>query len=386
MPFYQKRGDFPQKKHITFYQKDKKTLHREQLVSTKGFDGIFSTKYHLNAPTQVKEVEQAQGVPVERWQEAPLMCYHFLTDGITNPGNFLSGRSVMLFNAHVTISTAVLTENTDMFYKNAYAHELVFVHRGKGTFASEYGVLDIREGDYLLIPKGTICQLRFDDPARVKLFIVESTVPYEIPKKYRNEYGQLLEHAPYSERDFFTPRFTAPVDEKGDFPIMIKAGERFFKYTYDHHPFDVAGWDGFLYPFTFNIEDYAPAVGKVHLPPPVHLVFTTTQFVVCNFTPRLYDFHPDAIPAPYFHSNVDSDEVLYYMSGNFMSRKGIKEGSITLHPMGIPHGPQPGKTEASIGKKETHEYAVMVDTFAPLNLTHSARDSRVTDYYRSWLP
>ena len=236
-----------------------------------------------------------------------------------------------------------------------------------------------------MVPKGTIYQIQWDDPIHTKLFMVESLVPFEIPKKFRNEYGQLLEHAPYSERDFHPPEFIEPTAESGEFPIMIKAGSRLFKYTTDHHPFDVKGWDGFLYPFTFNIEDYSPIVGKIHQPPPVHLVFTTSQFVVCNFTPRLYDFHPQSISAPYFHSNVDCDEVIYYVSGNFMSRKGIEEGSITLHPMGVPHGPQPGKIEASIGKKETHEYAVMVDTFAPLNLTLQARDARVTDYYRSWL-
>jgi homogentisate 1,2-dioxygenase len=236
-----------------------------------------------------------------------------------------------------------------------------------------------------MIPKGTIYQLHFDDPEQVKLFIVESKTPYEIPKKYRNDYGQLLEHAPYSERDFKAPRFVNAMDELGSFDITTKAGDSWYKYSMPHHPFDVVGWDGFLYPYTFNIEDFAPIVGKIHQPPPVHLVFITSSFVVCNFVPRLYDFHPQAIPAPYYHSNVDSDEVLYYVSGNFMSRKGVSEGSITLHPMGIPHGPQPGKIEASVGKKETDEYALMVDTFAPLKLTTQARDSRVEDYFRSWL-
>lgn len=385
MAFYQKKGQIPAKKHTTFYKKDKRSLYKEELVSTRGFSGIFSTKYHLNAPTKVLDVEEVPGFPVTRWKEAPLLCYHLLTEKIENPGNFFSGRSVVLFNDHVRISTAIITENTDLLYKNAYAHELIFVHHGKGTFKSEYGNINFCEGDYLVIPKGTIFQLEFEQLEKVKLFLVESAAPFEIPQKYRNEYGQLLEHAPYSERDFKTPQLTEPMDKKGTFPVMITAGERFFKYTLDHHPFDLVGWDGFLYPYTFNIKDYIPIVGKLHQPPPVHLVFTTAHFVVCNFTPRLYDFHPQAIPAPYFHSNVDSDEVLYYVSGNFMSRKGIKEGSITLHPMGVPHGPQPGKIEASIGKKETNEYAVMVDTFSPLKLTLHARDSRIKEYFQSWL-
>jgi homogentisate 1,2-dioxygenase len=385
MAFYQRRGEMPQKKHITYYQKDKKSLYKEELVSTRGFGGIFSTKYHISAPPKLLDAEAVTGESFQRWEEAPLLCSHFFTDQIENPGHLYSGRSVLLFNDHVNISTVNLTENTDLFYKNVSAHELIFVHRGSGTFKSDYGDLNLKEGDYLAIPKGTLFQLEFDLTTRVKLLVLESTAPFEIPRNYRSEYGQLLEHAPYSERDFISPRFVDPIDKKGKFPIMIKAAEKWFKYTTDHHPFDLVGWDGFLYPYTFNIQDFCPIVGKVHQPPPVHLVFTTLHFVVCNFTPRLYDFHPQAIPAPYYHTNVDCDEVIYYVSGNFMSRQGVKEGSITLHPTGIQHGPQPGKTEASIGKKGTNEYAVMVDTFTPLKLTTHARDSRVKDYFRSWL-
>lgn len=385
MAFYLSRGDMPQKKHTTFYKEDQKSLYQEELVSTLGFDGIYSTKYHIHAPSRVEKVEAAEDFYDPVWEEAPLLYYHFRTDKIEKTGSFFSGRGNFMYNSSVCISTAVVTENTDVFYKNAHAHEMIFIHKGKGICHSEYGRLKVRAGDYLMIPKGTIYQLEFDLSKKVKLFIVESTVPYEIPNKYRNEYGQLLEHAPYSERDFFGPEFQEPVDKKGSFPVVIKAGNRWFNYTVANHPFDLVGWDGYLYPYTFNIEDFQPIVGQIHQPPPVHLVFSTSQFVVCNFTPRLFDFHPQAIPAPYFHSNVDSDEVLYYVSGNFMSRKGIKEGSITLHPIGIPHGPQPGKIEASIGKKETDEYAVMVDTFQPLKLTIHARDSRIKDYFRSWL-
>ncbi len=385
MAFYQTRGRIPRKKHVTFYKEDKKSLHMEELTSSLGFDGIYSTKYHLYAPTRVEEAKEVEGQSIPHWQKAPLLCYHFCTEEIENPGNFYSARSVLMFNDHVAVSTALLTENSDVFFRNGFAHEMIFLHRGKGTCRSEYGILDLREGVHLVVPKGTIYQLRFDDPKDVKLFIVESSTPFEIPKKYRNDYGQLLEHAPYSERDFIAPGYADPVDERGKFPLLIKTGERLFEYTMDHHPFDVTGWDGFLYPFTFNIEEFSPIVGKLHQPPPVHALFITSHFVVCNFTPRLFDFHPEAIPAPYFHANVDSDEILYYVKGDFMSRKGVSDGSITLHPMAHLHGPQPGKYEASVGKKETGEYALMVDTFAPLKLTRHARDCRVENYYKSWI-
>ncbi len=235
------------------------------------------------------------------------------------------------------------------------------------------------------MPKGTTYQMKFDSYDDNKLMIIESSTPFDIPRHFRNEYGQITEDAPYYERDFKVPQFTEPVDKQGDFELILKLRDRYFKYLLPNHPFDVVGWDGFLYPYTFNLKEYAPKVGKIHLPPPVHLMFTTKHFVVCNFVPRLFDFHPQSIPAPYYHSNVDSDEVLYYVYGDFMSRKGIEEGSITLHPMGIPHGPQPGKTEASIGIKETDEYAVMIDTFQPLRVTKNVKDTMVDDYSQSWL-
>ena len=385
MVFYQKRGDLPAKKHRTFYKKDKATLYREELVSTKGFSGIFSTKYHINLPTAVRKFEEIPGLQYNIWKEAPLQNYHFLTGNIQSPGNFVTSRNYFLSNEQVEVSTANVTESCSDFYENAAAHEMIFVHHGTGKYYSDYGVLPIRQGDYLVIPKGTIGQLQFDDLNKVKLFIIESTVPFEIPRHFRNEYGQLLEDAPYSERDFNSPEFVEPIDRKADFTLFIKSKNRLYNYNLDHHPFDLVGWDGYCYPFTFNIEDYAPKVGKLHLPPPVHTVFSSSYFVICNFVPRLFDFHPQAVPAPYYHSNIDCDEVLYYVHGEFMSRKGIKEGSITLHPGGIPHGPQPGKIEASVGQKETFEYAVMLDTFSPLKLTTNVRDSMDKDYFKSWL-
>ena len=385
MPFYVKVGKVPPKRHTTFYKKDGKSLYREELFSTKGFTGIYSNKYHLYMPPQVNQIGEVEQDKSNEWINAPLQYYHFFTYEKKSKGNILTARNVFLRNENCVISTAKVTEDSDFFYRNSYAHELIFIHHGKGKFLSEYGTLPFEQWDYIVVPKGTTYQMKFDDYKDTRIFIVESSNPFDIPRHFRNEYGQLTEDAPYYERDFHVPQFTEPMDKVEDFELILKVRNRMFKYSLPHHPFDVVGGDGFLYPYTFNIKEYAPKVGKIHLPPPIHLMFTTQHFVVCNFVPRLFDFHPHSIPAPYYHSNVDSDEVLYYVYGDFMSRKGIKEGSITLHPMGIPHGPQPGKTEASIGVKETDEYAIMIDTFQPLNVTRNVQETMVKEYSQSWL-
>lgn len=380
-----KLGKIPDKRHITFFKEDGKSLYREELFSTKGFSGIYSNKYHLYMPPQVESIREVDLSKDKIWDDAPLQYYHFMTGKKKTRGNFLSARQQFLKNNNCVISTANPTEDTDLFFRNSHAHEIVFVHSGKGVMLSEYGKLPFVSWDYIVIPKGTTYHMKFDSFTDVKLLIIESDTPFDIPKHFRNEYGQLTEDAPYYERDFKPPIYNEPIDKVSQFNLMLKVRNKYFEYHLPHHPFDVIGWDGFLYPYTFNLKDYAPKVGKIHLPPPVHLMFTTQNFVVCNFVPRLYDFHPQAIPAPYYHSNVDSDEVLYYVHGDFMSRSGIQEGSITLHPMGIPHGPQPGRTEASIGKKETEEYAVMIDTFSPLFLTTNVKETMVGNYSQSWL-
>lgn len=385
MPFYVKVGKVPPKRHITFYKDDGKSLYREELFSTLGFSGIYSNKYHIYMPTQVKKIGEVPQNNSNDWPDAPLQYYHFFTEKKKTGGDILSSRNEFLKNDNCVISTANVSEDSDFFFRNSYAHELIFVHRGRGEIISDYGRLPFDEWDYIVVPKGTTYQIKFDDYGDNKLMIIESSTPFDIPRHFRNEYGQITEDAPYYERDFKVPQFTEPVDIQGEFELILKLRERYFKYLLPNHPFDVVGWDGFLYPYTFNLKEYAPKVGKIHLPPPIHLMFTTKHFVVCNFVPRLFDFHPQSIPAPYYHSNVDSDEVLYYVHGDFMSRKGIQEGSITLHPMGIPHGPQPGKTEASIGVKETDEYAVMIDTFQPLRVTINVKDTMVEDYSQSWL-
>lgn len=385
MPFYVKLGKVPPKRHITFYKEDGKSLYREELFSTKGFTGIYSNKYHIYMPTQVKKIGEIPDDKSVEWPEAPLQYYHFFTEEKKTAGDILSSRNEFLKNDNCVISTSNVSKGSDYFFRNSHAHELIFIHHGEGKFLSEYGHLPFKQWDYIVVPKGTTYQLKFDSYKKNKLFIVESSTPFDIPRHFRNEYGQLTEDAPYYERDFNVPEYADPIDKQDDFELVIKLRGRYFKFIMPNHPFDVVGWDGYLYPYTFNLKEYAPKVGQIHLPPPVHLMFTTQHFVVCNFVPRLFDFHPQSIPAPYYHSNVDSDEVLYYVHGDFMSRKGIKEGSITLHPMGIPHGPQPGKTEKSIGVKETDEYAVMIDTFQPLRVTKNVKETMVDDYSQSWL-
>lgn len=385
MPIYHKLGEMPRKKHTTFYKPDGKSLYREELISSLGFSGIYSNRYHINMPTKafsVKEIEPEKNVD---WPDAPLMHFHFKTDALNNGGDFLSARECFLQNSNVKIYTAKPDKNADFFYKNAHGHEYIFVHHGSGIFHSDYGKLPFVAGDQIIVPQSTIYQMEFDKPEGNKLLVVESDTAFEIPGHYKNEYGQFEEHAPYEERDFKLPSELHALDEKGKFRLIIKSNYRNFEYILPYHPFDVVGWDGYLYPFAFNIRDYNPKVGRIHLPPPIHLLYKTQSFVLCNFNPRPFDWHPQAVPAPYFHANIDSAEMLYYVEGDFMSRKGVGEGSITLHPNGIPHGPQPGKTEASIGAKFTEEYAIMLDTFGSLYPTLNVKETMDPEYYRSWI-
>jgi homogentisate 1,2-dioxygenase len=384
MPFYVKQGEIPSKRHITFYKEDG-SLYREELFSTHGFSNSHSIKYHHNMPTKTIDIKRHSVDHGEHWEDSLIQYYKFDTIKSDKKGNFFTARNKQLHNDDVALYTAKVSEDTDQFYRNSYADELVFIHEGTGTLYSEYGTLEIKKWDYLIIPRGTTYQLKFDSYENVRLFVTESFSAIDIPKDFRSEYGQLLEHAPYSERDFRTPKLQEAVVKQGEFEVVAKFKDKYQLITLEWHPFDLIGWDGFTYPYAFNITDYAPTVGKIHLPPPVHVVFTANNFVVCNFVPRLFDFHEQAIPAPYYHSNIDSDEVLYYVDGDFMSRTGIKPGYITLHPMGVPHGPQPGKTEASVGKKDVYEYAVMIDTFRPLKLTSNVEKTMDSDYTSSWI-
>ncbi len=393
MPIYHKLGDFPQKRH-TVYENPKGGLYYEQLFGTEGFNGHSSLLYHTHRPTQVKEIVKSYSVEPKIAIGKNIKSLLLKGFDLKPIPDFLESRKPMLVNRDCTIGLAAPQESlTKYFYKNADADELIFIHKGKGKLRTMMGNIPFEYGDYLIIPRGIIYQIEFDSSdselakqtSENRLFYVESFAPFYTPKRYKNESGQHLEHAPFCERDFKLPTELETHDEKGDFLIKIKKEGMMHEVIYATHPFDVIGWDGYNFPYGFSIHNFEPITGRVHQPPPVHQTFETATFVVCSFVPRLYDYHPKAIPAPYNHSNIDSDEVLYYVDGDFMSRNNIEQGHITLHPKGIPHGPAPGAMERSIGQKETQELAVMVDTFRPLMVTEEAMGIDDGKYYKSWV-
>ncbi len=383
MPHYHSLGNIPHKRHTQFRKADG-SLYSEQLFSTEGFSNDYSLLYHHYPPTQIISTDEPINVQPKVAEEKMLKHRSFEGFNIKPEKDYLLSRKPVLVNSDCHIVLAAPTHSmADYFYKNADADEMIFVHEGTGVLVTQYGQLRFGYGDYLVIPRGTIYQISFDTPDN-RLFIVESFSPIRYPKRYVSKYGQLLEHAPFCERDIRVPEDLLTFDQEGDFLIKTKKKGVQYGLHYAHHPFDVVGWDGYCYPFAFSIHDFEPITGRVHQPPPVHQTFEAHNFVVCSFCPRLYDYHPEAIPAPYNHSNIDSDEVLYYVDGDFMSRKNVTRGMITLHPAGIPHGPHPGAVEKSIGKKETQELAVMVDTFHPLQLTEEALGIENPGYTMSW--
>ncbi len=382
--YYHKLGNIPPKRHTQFRQPDG-SLYKEELVSSEGFSNIYSNLYHINAPTRIKGIIKQEPYGAKRIDDYSLRQTHLNTSKVTTTGNdYLSARKVLLMNNDCSISIcSPVQRKMDYFYKNAEGDEVIYIHDGKGVLISQFGKLDIRQGDYVVIPRTVIYKLEFEE-GPLRLLIVESASPIETPNRYRNELGQLLEHAPYCERDIRPPHELITDKTKGDFLMKIKKQGYLHHYMYDYSPLDLVGWDGFLWPYAFSIHDFEPITGRIHQPPPVHQTFQARNFVICSFVPRLFDYHPLAIPAPYNHSNIDSDEVLYYAEGNFMSRRGIERGSFTLHPGGLPHGPHPGTVEKSIGAKETHELAVMIDTFKPLYLTTDSLEFLDKNYPMSW--
>ncbi|WP_108669904.1 homogentisate 1,2-dioxygenase [Peribacillus acanthi] len=380
--FYRQLGKIPHKRH-TMFKKDDGSLFREQVMGTKGFSGTQSILYHHYMPTEVAKSELLGSYLPEYEEMESLNHRHFYTTDITNKGDALSAREYILGNSDLLIGIIHADQPMDVYYRNGDGDEMLFVHYGSGKIETMFGTITYRPGDYVVIPIGTIYKLIPTDDT--KILVVEAFSQITTPRRYRNEYGQLLEHSPFCERDIRGPEELVTHAGKGEHVVLTKSRGYMHKHTLNHHPLDVVGWDGYLYPWVFNIEDFEPITGRVHQPPPVHQTFEGHNFVVCSFVPRLYDYHPEAIPAPYYHSNVNSDELLYYVEGNFMSRKGVKEGSITLHPSGIPHGPHPGKTEASIGKKETLELAVMIDTFKPLKIVKKAKDIEDPNYMYTWM-
>lgn len=384
MPIYHKLGKFPQKRH-TIFEKPNGGYYYEQLFGTEGFHGHASLLYHTHRPTQVKEILRSYSVAPKIAIDKNIKSLLLQGFKIKPVDDFLDSRKAMLVNSDCMIGLAAPRESMKTyFYKNADSDELIFIHKGKGTLRTFMGNIPFEYGDYLIIPRGMIYQINFDTPDN-RLLYVESLHPFYTPKRYKNSSGQLLEHSPFCERDFKLPQDLETHDEKGDFVIKIKKEGIIHEMVYASHPFDVIGWDGYNFPFGFSIHNFEPITGRIHQPPPVHQTFETPAFVVCSFCPRLYDYHPRSIPAPYNHSNIDSDEVIYYVDGDFMSRNNIEQGHITLHPNGIPHGPAPGAMERSIGQKETQELAVMVDTFRPLMVTEEAMKIDDGKYYKSWV-
>ena len=381
---YHSMGKIPPKRHTQF-RKSNGELYSEQLFSTEGFSDLHSLLYHVNPPTQIVQVGEPYSVAAKIVEDKQLKHRSLKGFNIKPEDDYLKSRKPILVNDDCKMVLAAPRHSmTDYFFKNADADEVIFVHKGTGVLKTMYGDISFGYGDYLVIPRGTIYQMHFEKEDN-RLLIIESSGPITTPKRYRNKFGQLMEHSPYCERDIRKPEQLITHDEKGEFLFYIKKQDQIYPYTYLCHPFDLVGWDGYVYPYAFSIHDFEPITGRLHMPPPIHQTFDGKNFVICSFCPRLFDYHPLSIPAPYNHSNIDSDEVLYYVDGDFMSRSHVEKGMLTLHPGGIPHGPHPGTVEKSIGAKETHELAVMVDTFKPLKMTEHAFEIEDPDYYKSWL-
>jgi homogentisate 1,2-dioxygenase len=380
MPFYQTRGEIPTKRHTQF-RDDTGNLYWEELISREGFSHMYSNLYHVHPPTSVEAVGELKKYNLKAVDQTH-RHHHIRTANVESNGDAISSRIPLFFNSDVVISKAHVKDSMSSLYRNGNADEVIFIHTGTGLFKSNFGNMELKPGDYLLIPRGVIWKMDVKQPIRI--LVIESSAPIETPTRYRNKFGQLLEHSPYAERDIRTPEFVGPVaDTRMEVEVKLQHGIQ--TYGYQHHPFDIVGWDGYYFPYIFNINDFMPITGKIHQPPPVHQTFQAHGIVICSFVPRPFDYHDKSVPAPYAHSNVDSDEIIYYVEGNFMSRKGIDEQSISYHPMGLPHGPQPGKIEESLGAKETNELAVMIDTFKPLNMTKAALSVDDEDYPYSWI-
>lgn len=384
MPHYHTLGRIPAKRHVQF-RKSFGGLYSEQLVSTEGFSDAYSLTYHIHPPTLVNRIEEPYGVRPEIALVDNMQNRSFKGFRVKPTDDFLQSRVPLMVNSDIHISVAAPRHSMeDYFYKNSSADELLFIHIGSGKILTMYGEIPFKYGDHVIIPRGTVYQVHFDT-AENRLLVLESFSPVRYPRRYVNRYGQLLEHAPYCERDIRKPENLQAFDETGDFRILIKKDGLIYPYHYETHPFDVIGWDGYHYPWAFSIFDFEPITGRIHQPPPVHQTFEGRNYVLCAFVPRMYDYHPEAIVVPYNHSNVDSDEVLYYVDGEFMSRKNVEDGQFTLHPIGIPHGPHPGAVERGLGQKETRELAVMIDTFKPLMITRQALEIEDKEYFRSWI-
>jgi homogentisate 1,2-dioxygenase len=380
VPFYVRLGDVPRKRHIQ--HRENGTLMTEEVMGLEGFSGNESILYHVTSPCRVKELGPFEPIVRDEWVPDAQAHRHFTTWNVPEGGDAITGRKLLMWNADVEISLCRPNAEMDGFYRNGEGDEVIFVHEGSGTLETIFGDVPYKPGDYLVVPRGTTYRFAADGSQRHLVF--ESPGLIEIPRRYRNHYGQLLEHAPYYTRDIHPPTELHTHRDRDDHVVTVRVKDGHQRYVLDYHPVDVVGWDGYVYPWTFSIHDFEPITGRIHMPPPSHQTFEGRNFVICSFCPRKLDFDPLAIPIPYHHSNLNSEEMIYYVDGNFSSRKGIEVGSVTLHPSGIPHGPQPGLAERSIGMTETHELAVMCDTFHPLRLTTLAKTLDDGKYWRSW--
>ena len=380
MPFYQRLGDVPRKRHIQF--RENGTLLTEEVMGLEGFTGNESILYHLHSPCRVMKLDGFEAIKRDEWVPDQHAHRHFKTGDVKPEGDEITGRRLLMWNDDVEISLCRPARQMDYFFRNGEGDEVIFVHEGTGTLQTTFGDVPYKEGDYVVVPRGTT--YRFDPVGAQRYLVFETPGLVEIPKRYRNEYGQLVEGAPYYNRDIHPPSELRTVREQGEFDVKVRVRGGYQTYVVDYHPFDVVGWDGYLYPWTFSVHDFEPITGRIHQPPPSHQTFQGQNFVICSFCPRKLDFDPEAVPIPYHHSNLQSEEMIYYVSGNFGSRKGVEVGSITLHPSGLPHGPQPGLAEKSLGMTETHELAVMCDTFHPLKLSTLARGLDDGKYMYSW--
>ncbi|HKS05958.1 MAG TPA: homogentisate 1,2-dioxygenase [Gemmatimonadaceae bacterium] len=385
MPIYHTLGSIPRKRHTVFRRPDG-GLYAEELMGHEGFIGTASLLYHIHPPTTVKTARKVRDVKWVADHDTSLRHRHFITAKAPKGGSATLDRIPLLFNDDIGMLYVEPDKTDTHFYRNSMADEVVYVAEGHGVLESVFGELPYEPGHYVVIHRNILHRWRLDpSKGATKLLVFESRGHVRWPRRYRNDMGQLLEGAPYSERDIRRPVAAEPHDEMGDFSIYVKQYDALNELVLDHHPLDVVGWDGYFYPWAFSIHDFEPIVGRIHQPPPVHQTFQGDGFVICSFCPRPYDFDKNAVPAPYNHSNVDSDEVLFYASSEFMSRKGIQYGSITHHPDGLPHGPHPGRAEASIGAKYTNELAVMMDSFRPLRVAANAMAFEDPSYHQSWI-
>ena len=383
MPYYQQRGDIPPKRH-TAYRRPDGSLYTEHLMGALGFDGPASLLYHHHMPTEILTTKLLEQHDIKKEADPTLRMRHFRTAQVPSARSATLDRTCLLFNRDVTISIVEPSVTADFFFRNGMADQIHYVGHGEGILESEFGEISYREGDYVVVPRGILHRFRLGE-GNTRMLVIETPSYIRFPTRYLTKEGQLMEHAPFCERDIRLPGDPVFRDEPGEFRTIVKQNNVLSEIVLNHHPLDVVGWDGCYYPWALSIHDFTPIVGKLHQPPPVHQTFQADQFVVCSFTPRISDFHPEAVPAPYNHSNVMSDEVLYYANDKFLSRSGIEAGSLTLHPAGIPHGPQPGRAEASIGAPHIDELAVMVDTFYPLQVAETAVAYEDESYGRSWL-